>query len=131
MGQPMPLLSDFHPLISTWFQEKFQGATDPQLRGWPEIRTGQDVLISAPTGSGKTLAAFLSNGVRFVKFHVKDIDRTPRRYFTEVGPRHHPFQAHFQPRRASGREALLRRAGRDSRLSLRQCQGRIRIPPHA
>ncbi|HLE22009.1 MAG TPA: DEAD/DEAH box helicase, partial [Vicinamibacteria bacterium] len=55
----MPLLSDFHPLISTWFQEKFQGATDPQLRGWPEIRTGQDVLISAPTGSGKTLAAFL------------------------------------------------------------------------
>jgi len=29
------------------------------LRGWPEIRAGRDVLISAPTGSGKTLAAFL------------------------------------------------------------------------
>ena len=27
--------------------------------GWPEIRAGHDVLISAPTGSGKTLAAFL------------------------------------------------------------------------
>src|SRR2546427_11197519 len=33
--------------------------TEPQLRGWPEIREGRDVLISAPTGSGKTLAAFL------------------------------------------------------------------------
>ncbi len=28
--------------------------------GWPEIRAGRDVLISAPTGSGKTLAAFLT-----------------------------------------------------------------------
>ncbi len=28
--------------------------------GWPEIRSGGDVLISAPTGSGKTLAAFLT-----------------------------------------------------------------------
>ena len=43
MGQPMPLLSDFHPLISTWFQEKFQGATEPQLRGWPD-RTGRTDL---------------------------------------------------------------------------------------
>ena len=34
--------------------------TEPQLLGWPEIRQGRDVLISAPTGSGKTLAAFLS-----------------------------------------------------------------------
>ena len=27
--------------------------------GWPAIRSGQDVVLSAPTGSGKTLAAFL------------------------------------------------------------------------
>ena len=32
--------------------------TEPQIRGWPPIRAGGDVLISAPTGSGKTLAAF-------------------------------------------------------------------------
>jgi Lhr-like helicase len=32
--------------------------TEPQVQGWPLIRAGQDVLISAPTGSGKTLAAF-------------------------------------------------------------------------
>ena len=29
------------------------------MQGWPEIASGDDVLISAPTGSGKTLAAFL------------------------------------------------------------------------
>ena len=32
--------------------------TEPQTQGWPLIRAGRDVLISAPTGSGKTLAAF-------------------------------------------------------------------------
>ena len=37
----------------------FRCATEPQILGWPEIRAGRDVLISAPTGSGKTLAAFL------------------------------------------------------------------------
>jgi ATP-dependent Lhr-like helicase len=34
--------------------------TAPQREGWPAIRAGRHVLISAPTGSGKTLAAFLS-----------------------------------------------------------------------
>jgi len=38
---------------------RFDCATEPQLLGWPEIRAGHNVLISAPTGSGKTLAAFL------------------------------------------------------------------------
>ena len=38
---------------------RFAGPTEPQILGWPEIRAGRDVLISAPTGSGKTLAAFL------------------------------------------------------------------------
>ena len=53
------LLPDFDPLVAEWFAERFQGATEPQRLGWPEIRSGRDVLISAPTGSGKTLAAFL------------------------------------------------------------------------
>jgi ATP-dependent Lhr-like helicase len=49
---------DFHPLVREWFDSSFSAATEPQVRGWPAIRAGQDVLISAPTGSGKTLAAF-------------------------------------------------------------------------
>ena len=52
-------MQDFHLLTTAWFTRRFAGAPEPQLEAWPEIRTGRDVLISAPTGSGKTLAAFL------------------------------------------------------------------------
>ena len=54
----MPLAL-FDPLVRKWFTERFETVTEPQRLGWPEIRSGHDVLISAPTGSGKTLAAFL------------------------------------------------------------------------
>lgn len=54
----MPL-SPFDPLIQEWFAGVGE-PTEPQRLGWPEIRSGRDVVISAPTGSGKTLAAFLS-----------------------------------------------------------------------
>ncbi|HLI87023.1 MAG TPA: DEAD/DEAH box helicase [Bryobacteraceae bacterium] len=53
------MLPSFDPLVADWFQSRFGQATEPQLLGWPVIREGRDVLISAPTGSGKTLAAFL------------------------------------------------------------------------
>src|ERR1700690_473041 len=53
------MLTQFDPLIEEWFQEQFGAPTEPQIQGWPAIRSGDDVLISAPTGSGKTLAAFL------------------------------------------------------------------------
>ena len=53
------MLSGFDPLTSEWFTARFGRTTEPQELGWPEIRAGRDVLISAPTGSGKTLAAFL------------------------------------------------------------------------
>src|SRR5712691_11799409 len=49
----------FDPLVAEWFSKRFAQPTEPQTLGWPEIRSGRDVLISAPTGSGKTLAAFL------------------------------------------------------------------------
>jgi ATP-dependent Lhr-like helicase len=54
----MPL-SSFDPLVREWFESRFPAATEPQKLGWPEIRAGGDVLISAPTGAGKTLSAFL------------------------------------------------------------------------
>ncbi len=44
--------------MSDWFTCRYGKPTEPQLRGWPAIRAGSDVLICAPTGSGKTLAAF-------------------------------------------------------------------------
>ncbi len=50
----------FDPLVQRWFETRFAAVTEPQRLGWPEIRAGNDVLISAPTGSGKTLAAFLT-----------------------------------------------------------------------
>jgi ATP-dependent helicase Lhr and Lhr-like helicase len=53
------VLPSFDPLVQEWFTARFSGATEPQIAGWPLIREGRDVLISAPTGSGKTLAAFL------------------------------------------------------------------------
>jgi ATP-dependent helicase Lhr and Lhr-like helicase len=52
------VLSDFHPLVGEWFTARYGEPTEPQVQGWPIIRAGRDVLISAPTGSGKTLAAF-------------------------------------------------------------------------
>ncbi len=52
------MLSDFHPLVGAWFSSRYGEPTEPQVQGWPLIRAGRDVLISAPTGSGKTLAAF-------------------------------------------------------------------------
>ena len=49
----------FHPIISQWFLETYGSPTDVQAKAWPEIASGNHLLITAPTGSGKTLAAFL------------------------------------------------------------------------
>src|SRR3954470_24480317 len=51
----------FHPIIESWFLERFGAPTDPQRLGWPQIAAGRHTLIAAPTGSGKTLAAFLAS----------------------------------------------------------------------
>src|SRR5437899_2826403 len=51
----------FHPAVARWFEQAFGSPTEPQMRGWPAIQSGRQVLISAPTGSGKTLAAFLAS----------------------------------------------------------------------
>lgn len=52
------MIEQFHPLVRDWFAARYGNPTEPQVQGWPQIRRGHDVLLSAPTGSGKTLAAF-------------------------------------------------------------------------
>ncbi len=59
MAEGRHALYGFDPLVVEWFERRFPSPTEPQILGWPEIRAGRDVLISAPTGSGKTLSAFL------------------------------------------------------------------------
>src|SRR5262245_40861657 len=59
MFVPPVALERFHPSVRRWFEQRLGTPTPPQERGWPEIRTGKNVLIAAPTGAGKTLAAFL------------------------------------------------------------------------
>jgi ATP-dependent Lhr-like helicase len=56
-----------HPLVRTWFLQKFGTPTEPQEQGWPHIRENRSTLICAPTGSGKTLAAFLACLDRLVR----------------------------------------------------------------
>src|SRR5262245_60081505 len=51
----------FHPVVASWFEEKFRAPTDAQARSWPAIAGGEHTLVAAPTGSGKTLAAFLAS----------------------------------------------------------------------
>ncbi|MGE5340891.1 MAG: DEAD/DEAH box helicase [Candidatus Omnitrophota bacterium] len=53
------LFDFFHPLVRQWFEENVGTPTDIQSRAWPEIASGNHVLVTAPTGSGKTLTAFL------------------------------------------------------------------------
>ncbi len=48
------------PLISTWFNERFDDLTIPQAKAIPVIHQRRSVLVSSPTGSGKTLTAFTS-----------------------------------------------------------------------
>jgi len=58
--RPPGTLSAFHPAVARWFERQFPaGPSEPQVEGWPLIRSGADVLIAAPTGSGKTLTGFL------------------------------------------------------------------------
>ena len=57
----------FHPVVQSWFDERFNIPTAVQSKAWPAIASGHHTLLAAPTGSGKTLAAFLSAIDQLVK----------------------------------------------------------------
>ena len=54
------IMSVMEPLVSTWFNGRFDGLTEPQSLAIPIIHNRDNVLVSSPTGSGKTLTAFMS-----------------------------------------------------------------------
>ena len=58
---PPAVLDAFHPTLARWFRERLGEPTAPQVRAWPLIREGRNVLVAAPTGSGKTMAAFFAS----------------------------------------------------------------------
>jgi ATP-dependent Lhr-like helicase len=70
-------MTEFHPLVQSWFTEAFGKPTPPQILGWPSIAAGNNTLIVAPTGSGKTLAAFLWCINRLVEEKLSGVDTEP------------------------------------------------------
>lgn len=57
--QELNTLELFSQPTRDWFIDTFGAPTDVQMKAWPAIAAGKDVLVSAPTGTGKTLSAFL------------------------------------------------------------------------
>ncbi len=54
------VIESFHPVLAAWFRSRFAlGPTEPQVRAWPLVRSGADVLVASPTGTGKTLTGFM------------------------------------------------------------------------
>src|SRR5947209_2133223 len=81
------VLADFHPAVRAWFEERFpEGPTEPQQRGWPEIRAGRDTLVAAPTGSGKTLSGFLVAIDALYRAHDRGEDVTGTTRVVYVSP---------------------------------------------
>jgi len=66
------VLNIFHPAVKEWFLNNIGTPSLPQIEGWPQIRSGKNVLISAPTGAGKTLAAFLESINRLLEMGLRN-----------------------------------------------------------
>ena len=49
----------FHPVVRSWFADRYGRPTEIQALAWPPLAAGEHLLIVAPTGSGKTLTGFL------------------------------------------------------------------------
>lgn len=131
----------FHPIIANWFAGRFHSATDVQLRAWPAIQSGHDLLISAPTGSGKTLAAFLSCIDRLFRqaLHCDLRDETQILYVSPLKALSNDVQKNLQqPLTEIGQAALaaglllpdLRVVVRTGDTPMTERQQMLRRPPH-
>ncbi|MBA2486392.1 MAG: DEAD/DEAH box helicase [Nitrospira sp.] len=131
----------FHPLIAEWFATRFASATDVQMRAWPAIQSGRDVLIAASTGSGKTLAAFLSCIDRLFQQAVNcDLrDETQVLYISPLKALSNDVQKNLQqPLTEIGQAALaagllvpeLRVVVRTGDTPMIERQQMLRRPPH-
>src|SRR5881396_1497052 len=131
----------FHPAVVRWFEQTFGSPTEPQVRGWPAIQSGRQVLISAPTGSGKTLAAFLASLDALFRQGAEDHlpDETQVVYVSPLKALSNDIRKNLQEP-LSGIRALLSEANGhdiDVRAEVRtgdttaaQRQALIKRPPH-
>jgi len=101
--------AQFHPAVSTWFEQQFDAPTDVQQTAWSAIAAGSDTLISAPTGSGKTLAAFLAVIDGLVKESIESelTDETRILYVSPLKALSNDIQKNLQEPLAGIRDALL------------------------
>lgn len=53
MKSGQSVLTQFHPLVARWFEERVGQPTDVQQQAWPKIAAKEHLLITAPTGTGK------------------------------------------------------------------------------
>ncbi len=86
----------FHPTIQGWFAKKFGVPTEPQQQGWPRIRSGRHVLISAPTGTGKTIAGYLSAIDELARQGSNLADRTEVLYLSPLRALSNDVQKNLQ-----------------------------------
>src|SRR5881397_3036926 len=40
----MNIIDNFHPAVANWFRRTYTAPTEPQIRAWPAIQSGQHVL---------------------------------------------------------------------------------------
>jgi ATP-dependent helicase Lhr and Lhr-like helicase len=131
----------FHPAVARWFEQTFGSPTEPQVRGWPAIQSGRNVLISAPTGSGKTLAAFLASLDALFREGVEAElpDETQVVYVSPLKALSNDIRKNLQEPLAgirvllgetNGREIDVRAEVRTGDTTAAQRQALIKKPPH-
>ena len=72
-NKPEEIDQILHPLVKTWFFNRFKAYSLPQLFGVMEIHSRSNILVSAPTGATKTLTGFLSILNELIDSHEKGI----------------------------------------------------------